>query len=288
MPEPLELDRTEPRARLKEIGAMKDDDVPVAEAALLLAALDRPALLLDPYFAHLGEMTGAVSRFVANMGLPGGQLAAGTVRARALSAVIGDEFGYSGDRIDYDDLRNANLIDVIERRKGLPVALGILYIHCARRLGWDLAGLSFPGHFVVGLRDGTEHIILDPFNGGRILHAETLAELLQQMGGPSVQLDPAMIEHVDNRAVLLRLENNIKTRLVAQGEYDKAADVIQRMVLIAPDEADLWLELGEAHAHGGRLGAAIQALKNCLAKNPAPALKHEAALALDTMQRKLN
>ncbi len=288
MPEPLELHRTETLARLKEIGAMKDDEVPVAEAALLLAALDRPGTLLEPYFAHLGEMTGAVSRFLATMDLPGGQLSVGAARARALGAVIGDEFGYSGDRINYDDLRNANLVDVIERRKGLPVALGILYIHCAQRLGWDLAGLGFPGHFVLGLRDGAEHIILDPFNGGRVLHAETLAELLQQMGGPSIQLSPAMIEHVDNRAVLLRLENNIKTRLVAQGDYDKVEEVIQRMVLIAPGEADLWLELGEAHAQAGKLGAAIQALKNCLAKNPGQALKHEASRALDSLRRKLN
>ncbi len=287
MPQP-KLDQTDLLANLKEIGALRDEEIPVAEAALLLGALDRPGCSLEPYMAHLDDLTSSLARIIDDPGLAGARSHSGFARAHALSGVIGDEYGYAGARINYDDVRNANLLDVIDRRKGLPVALGILYIHCAQSLGWELAGLSFPGHFVVGLRNGDEHIILDPFNGGRILQAHDLAELLQQIGGPALQLDPALIESIGNRDVLLRLENNIKNRLQSQGEYDRAADIIQRMVLIAPHEPNLWFELGEAHAEAGKLAAAIQALKNCLSKSPGQALKHDATLALDDLRRKLN
>ena len=164
----LEPDRTEILAELKRIGTLSDADIPLAWTALLLGALDRPGTLLEPYRNHLDEMTGTVSRLFDEPDpvASGPGYHVGIARAQALSAVIADEYGYMGDRISYDDLRNANLLDVIERRKGLPVALGILYIHCAQSLGWELTGLSFPGHFVVGLREGTDHVILDPFNGG--------------------------------------------------------------------------------------------------------------------------
>ena len=61
-----------------------------------------------------------------------------------LAEVIARSYGYRGDSDTYDDLQNADLVRVIERRKGLPVALSILYL--ARRprpgLGRRGPGLS--------------------------------------------------------------------------------------------------------------------------------------------------
>ena len=34
-------------------------------------------------------------------------------------------------------------------RRGLPVALGIIYISAARTLGLQARGVNFPGHFLV-------------------------------------------------------------------------------------------------------------------------------------------
>ena len=53
-------------------------------------------------------------------------------RTGALNEIILLKNGYSGDELSYDDLQNANLMRVVDRRKGPPVALGILYIHAAR------------------------------------------------------------------------------------------------------------------------------------------------------------
>src|SRR5258705_307800 len=119
--------------------------------------------------------------------LGAGDLAA---RAQALNEIILLKHGYSGDELTYDDLQNANLMRVVDRRKGLPVALGILYLHTARAQGWESVGLAFPGHFLVRLGEGAERLILDPFHGGRIRGAATLRGLLKAMAGAAAQLRP--------------------------------------------------------------------------------------------------
>ena len=63
--------------------------------------------------------------------------------------IVARSYGYRGDTESYDDLQNADLVRVIERRKGLPVALSILYLALARQQGWAAEGLAFPAHFLI-------------------------------------------------------------------------------------------------------------------------------------------
>lgn len=72
-------------------------------------------------------------------------------RLRILRRVLVVQHKYHGDDEQLNDVRNANLIHVIDRRRGLPVALGIIYMHVAEKLGWPMEGLDFPGHFFVRL-----------------------------------------------------------------------------------------------------------------------------------------
>jgi regulator of sirC expression with transglutaminase-like and TPR domain len=103
-------------------------------------------------------------------------------RCAALNRTIHARYGYEGDSATYDDLQNANLIRVIDRRKGLPIALGILYIHAARSHGWDIVGLSFPGHFLLRLDCAGERAILDPFHRGKIRDAGEMPAIVLERG----------------------------------------------------------------------------------------------------------
>src|ERR1700757_4486352 len=157
MSEPPETSDPEIYGRfLRELGSSDGRVLPIAEAALALASFDRPRVNLTRYREHLQLLARDVSR---HPGAVGGLAA----RARALNEIILLKYGYSGDELSYDDLQNANLMRVVDRRKGLPVALGILYIHAARAQEWDIAGLAFPGHFLVRLSEGRERVIIDPF-----------------------------------------------------------------------------------------------------------------------------
>ncbi len=88
-------------------------------------------------------------------------------RRRVLAAVLHDRFGFAGDERSYDDPANANLIRVMERRRGLPVALGILWLHAMEAAGWGAHGIDFPGHFLIALEAAHGQLVLECSRGAR-------------------------------------------------------------------------------------------------------------------------
>ncbi|MGA8400624.1 MAG: transglutaminase-like domain-containing protein, partial [Stellaceae bacterium] len=208
--------------------------------------------------------------------------------ANALNEIMILKHGYTGDELTYDDLQNANLMRVIDRRRGLPVALGILYLDVARAQGWDAVGLGFPGHFLVRLSDGAGRVILDPFHGGRVLDASALRELLKAIAGQEVELSPEHYAPVRDREVLLRLQNNLKTRLLQGQQYEDAVRVIETMRMLAPDLADLSREAGIIHAQLGNMKAAVRSIEEFIARSPEGVARHEAAVILQQLKAKLN
>ena len=250
---------------LRSFAGLEDTQINLAEAALALAAREMPGASPDSYLAHLEELATAVG-IESRDG--GDSLAA---RCNALSRVLHENFGYAGDRQSYDDLQNANLMQVIDRRKGLPIALGILHIHCGRSLGWDICGLNFPGHFLIRLDDGPRRMILDPFAGGREVDVAGLRALLKSTHGPDAELSPAHYAPASNRDILIRLQNNRKVRLIKAEQFAEALVAVEDMLLFAPGEDSLWHEAGLLNSHIGNLRAALVAFGHCrdLVANPA-------------------
>jgi regulator of sirC expression with transglutaminase-like and TPR domain len=266
---------------LRDLAARSSPILPIGEAALALASFERPRVSLVRYRQHLAT----IARDVGRHSSAGGDLAA---RARALNDILLLKYGYSGDELTYDDLQNANLMRVVDRRKGLPVALGILYLHAARAQGWDSVGLGFPGHFLVRLTEGAERVILDPFHGGRVCDAATLRELLKAMAGQEVELAPEHYAPVADRDVLLRLQNNVKSRLLQAGQHERALRVVETMLLLAPDLAELWQEAGLLNARLGNLRAGANALEEFIIRAPEGSARHQAAALLQQLKSKLN
>ncbi len=266
---------------LRELAQIASSILPIGEAALALASFDRPRVGLARYRQHLATLGRDVGRHAS----AGGDLAA---RAQALNEIILLKHGYGGDELTYDDLQNANLMRVVDRRKGLPVALGILYLHAARAQGWDSVGLAFPGHFLIRLAAGADRLILDPFHGGRVCDAAGLRELLKTMAGQEVELAAEHYAPVADRDVLLRLQNNLKSRLLQAGHHQRAVSVIETMLLLAPDMAELSYEVGLLHARLGNLRAAVRAIEEFVGRAPESAARHQAAALLQQLKTKLN
>ena len=162
----------EAESALAALASLPDKAIDPAEAALNLSALGGRVTDSDPYRQHLSEIVSAVRE------VHGGSLSS---RIEALNDVICCNFGYHGDTETYDDLDNADLARVIDRRKGLPVTLGILYLHAARAQGWRAAGLGFPCHFLIRIEGDGEAQVVDPFHAGRILDAAGMRMLLKTM-----------------------------------------------------------------------------------------------------------
>lgn len=282
MSEPPDSPDPESCARfLRELGASEARVLPIAEAALALASFERRRVDLARYRDHLR----LIARDVGSHPAASGDLAG---RAQALSEIILLKYGYSGDELTYDDLQNANLMRVIDRRKGLPVALGILFIDTARSQGWEAAGLAFPGHFLIRLSEGAERLILDPFHNGQICGAAELRELLKAVVGEERELAPGYYVPVSDRDVLLRLQNNLKSRLIQQRRLERAVTIVETMLMLAPDLAELWREAGLLHRQLGNLRAAAAALEQYIVRAPEGGERHQAAAVLQQLRAQLN
>ena len=243
---------------LRAVGTLADEEIDLADAALLLGALDMPSVSLERYRNHVERLAGDVAA-LARAGEPLER------RRRHLNAVIFDAHGYAGDAETYDAPENANLLQVIDRKVGLPVSLGILYIQAARAQGWVVDGLAFPGHFLVRMDEGDRRVIVDPFHWGQLLEADHLRGLLKQFRGADAELEPSHYAPVGNRAILLRLQNNIKSRALQASDGARGAAILERMLLIAPEAGGLWHELGMVRARLGTIKGAVEALERSLA-----------------------
>ncbi|WP_416896587.1 MAG: SirB1 family protein [Minwuia sp.] len=191
------------RAVLERQSFLEDDELDVAETLLALSAADNPDRDLDAEREHLASLSFGMTD---------------PPSALALAQRLSGELGYQGDNETYDDMRNADVAEVIRRRRGLPVALGLLYIVTARQLGWELSGINFPGHFLIRLTTGEGHQIMDPFNGGEVVTPADMKQMLTVMAGGDARLHPAYMGSVPVRQVIVRLQNNIKIRALKAGD----------------------------------------------------------------------
>jgi regulator of sirC expression with transglutaminase-like and TPR domain len=270
--------RIEAEDILRDIGARPDGDIDLAEGALALAALDRPGVALDRYRDHIARLAADV----------GAALADGGGLVDALNRVVLEQHGYHGDMLTYDDIQNANLMRVIDRKKGLPVALGILYLHAARAHGFAADGLNFPGHFMIRAGEDGERLIIDPFNEGIERSAADLRELLKATAGLDAELIPAHYEAVGNRDILIRLQNNIKARHERAGRPEDALRVVDTMLMFAPQYMALWREAGVIHARLGNLNSAIEAFEAIVERADIDATRHDAAAIIQKLKARLN
>ncbi|MDX1962363.1 MAG: transglutaminase-like domain-containing protein [Pirellulales bacterium] len=100
--------------------------------------------------------------------------------------------GFRGDPENYYQPQMSYLPLVLERRRGLPVLLTLVYKAVAERVGLVVEGVNTPGHFLAAvMADGsatTDWQLIDPFAGGRLLSTAEAAEQLSRVLGQSIQL----------------------------------------------------------------------------------------------------
>ncbi len=274
---------TDARIALDAIGHLPDLEIDIADAALQAARLDAP----EADWEASRKMLSALARdAVARSADVEAEDLVG--QAAALGALLVGSYGFAGDTETYDDLANANLIRVIERRRGLPVALGILWLHAAQSAGWSAHGLDFPGHFLIGLAGRGTQLVIDVFAGGLPLDAPTLRALLKQVEGPSAELRPGLLAPMSTRAVLLRLQNNIRTRRLQAGDIEGALRCAEDMLRFAPDEAALWRETAMMNQRLDRVAAALRCFDRFLSLVPEGAAAKRVRGLVEELRSRLN
>ena len=251
------------RLALDAVGLIPDSELDLAGAALQFARIDAPDDDWQATSAHLSELARDAAALAAER-----MSDEPAVRAGALAGLLTGRWRYVGDTAQYDHPDNANLIRVVARRRGLPVALGVLWLHCARAAGWEAYGVDFPGHFMIALPGPGTQLVLDVFEGGEPMNAQALRRLIKRVEGRDAELRPGMLQPMNARAVLLRLQNNILTRRLAAGDLAGGLAAVTDMLRVAPAQAGLWRDAAVLHQRLDQVGAALRCWARFLAIVP--------------------
>ena len=262
------MNRDEAEGFLREVGCKADGGFPLLEAALACAVHEDPSR--DPE---------QVRSFAAD--------AARRLKTRlqrespeeALAETMAGDMRLAGDLITYDSPENTDVINVVERRKGLPVTLGIFYLDVGRRAGLDVKGVDFPGHFLLRIETSEGPLALDPFSEGRVVLPSELTRRALHAGltpGVAERLETLMAPASD-RAVLIRLQNNVFARAVAARDFARAERSALRRALIDPKDHRPWIDVAAAREGQGALAGALEALAHAQRLDGGAALAARAA-----------
>jgi regulator of sirC expression with transglutaminase-like and TPR domain len=163
--------------------------------------------------------------------------------AEAVNEVLFLEEGLAGNQRDYYDPRNSFLNEVLDRKRGIPITLSIVYLEVARRLGLNVEGIGLPGHFIVGVltssasEAGETPLLVDPFFGGKFLTPADCAARVQQLYGDRVQFSRSMLAPSSRRHILIRLLTNLKVIYANRSDHGRALAAIDRLMILNPGSA---------------------------------------------------
>lgn len=221
------------RTAFEQLLKLPDDTINLAEAALMIARLEYPDLDIDHYLSKIQAIAHEI-----NNRIPEDANAAEILKQ--LNHVLFIEKAYEGNTDNYYDPRNSFLNDVIDRKLGIPISLSIFYIELGHALGLPLAGVSFPGHFLVKLEISDGAIVLDPYFGGISLNEDDIEERLHEYYGE--QLDKSRLHGVlascSNREIIVRMMRNLRNLYMQQEKWEKALILADIMTNMESDHAD--------------------------------------------------
>jgi len=249
--------------RLTRIISGAECEIPLTEAALLVASHRYPDLDVRHYLDVINRFGESVSARIAADSGPAEKVA-------ALNRYLFDELGFAPNAQDYYDPRNSLLNDVMERRSGIPITLSLIYMAVGNRLGLQLKGVCFPGHFLVKCGVPKGLIVLDPFFGGQSLAITDLQRMLREAQGGEVSraIIAGFLVAASKREILLRMLGNLKAIYLRNRELDNALIIMNWIVAADPSQGSQVRDRGMVYHEMECFRAAAADFERYLELNP--------------------
>lgn len=236
-----------------------DAPLDLAELSLLLARDEYPLLDVEAYLSELDGMAHEARECLR------GSLAQ---RVKALCRYLFHDMGFRGNQQNYYDARNSYFNEVLDRRTGIPITLSAVAMVVGRRAGLDVVGVGLPGHFIAKAVANGDEVLFDPFHGGRRLTLEKCQHLVEQVTGMEFEVNEEALQPVPLGSIVLRMLNNLKAVYLRNGDYPRAARVIERLRQLAPHDPLQRRDLGATLFQAGQAGRAIDHLEAYLQASP--------------------
>ena len=262
--------------RFSRIVAGADESINLAEAALLIAAEEYRHLDIPAYLARLDEMAATLKRRLRpDISQPDIII--------ALNRFLFEEHGFCGDAANYYDVRNSFLNEVLDRKRGIPITLALVYMEIGRRVGLSVRGVSFPAHFLVrcALRDGA--VVLDPYAKGGSLSFDELRQRVKALRNgvePTKAMVADMLAPASNKEILVRMLRNLKGIYSHHNEWMKALMASERIISVMPAAAEEYRDRGTIYLNLECFRAALFDFQSYLKMLPV-------ARDADTVRRKV-
>jgi regulator of sirC expression with transglutaminase-like and TPR domain len=246
-----------------------DDTDRLAEYALHLARiLAYPSLDVSALLSSIDAMGQDVARMLKR----GGNI---PPRPTRIIEKINDHLfnvqKFKPNTDDYYNPLNSYLNIVVERKIGIPITFCILYIRVARSVNFKMHPVNFPGHFLIKhiLEDNSGEIIVDPFNGGRIMDDYSLKALIDQAyPQQNIPLTYALVEKTTAAQVVIRMLNNLKGSYYEIQDMDRYYIANEMVLAIDQYNPDAVRDKGIVLLKKGNPSEALKVLNSYLEINP--------------------
>ena len=212
---------------------------------------------------------GIVQRAVSRLTHPVTQAGSELEELKLLSRYMTEELGLHGESEYLSDPHAHYVNCVLATGRGIPISLSLIYLHVGNELGIPLQPISTPARFMIRLPSDQGHLYVDAFDRGRILDERECLDLIGNLAGCDVDEVRRHLRPVDERAVMIRMLQNLKALFGGREDWTAAWRVQTRLQMLLPGS---WRERRD-HAvltmRAGHYGEAIDLLERSLAVCPA-------------------
>ena len=147
----------------------------------------------------------------------------------AFNKVFFTQNGFRGNTRNFQSPDNSFINTVIDKHKGNPLSLSMLYIIIAEQIGLPICGVNMPKHFIIGFEDENEingdaiKFYINPFSKGAILNRQDLEVFLKR---EKLKEESKYFTPCGNTAIVKRLLNNLLHSFTFQSKKEKAQEII--------------------------------------------------------------
>ena len=248
-----------------------DAQLPLLEAAASLAQDEEPGL-------DVAQVLDDVERLLRRVRSRLAPDADDLTRLAVLTQVFYKDLGFGLNANDYYAPENSYLQEVLRTRRGIPISLAVIWLELAQGLDLQAQGISFPGHFLVKISLEAGLVVMDPVNG-QSLGLDTLTERLAPYRSEADRHAGADLDEGETplglylqacppRDLLARMLRNLKEIFRSQEDWPRLLAVMDRLVVLLPQDMAERRDRGLVHAELGHAGQALSDLQAYLQAEP--------------------
>ncbi len=214
------------RKQLVEVLSAPEDEIDLARAALLIAAIDNPEVEVADSLQTLDDLAGDFLKSVP-------ETLTEPEKLQAFHCFLFEEQGFHGSRVNYYNPSNSYLNETIDDREGLPITLSVVYMALAKRVGLHVEGVGLPGHFVVRhVPKMGEPTLIDPYDRGQTLTLAKAEALVTESGRT---WEESALATQTSKQIVVRMLRNLIGLVDPAKDPEAGLRYVETILAIEPD-----------------------------------------------------